>query len=46
MIFQTCTFVPYVTASSSFPLSNAVLDDSRSCLPSADEHAACCRDLE
>ena len=37
------TFVPQLTASSSFPLSRAVFDDSRSCRPSAEEHAACCK---
>lgn len=38
--------MPYATASSSFPLSKAVFDDSSSCLPSAEEHAACCKDTE
>lgn len=41
-MYQQHTFVPQATASSSFPLSKAVFDDSSSCLPSADEQAACC----
>lgn len=37
------TLVPKLTASSSFPLSKEVLDDSNSVRPSADEQATCCK---
>lgn len=39
---ETHTLVPKFTASSSFPLSREVLDDSKRVRPSADEHATCC----